>query len=75
MASQKANNLPIQEKALLTIPEAAEYSHIGQNRIERMLKQKNCKFVFNNGNRRLVHREAFDEFLKRNLGNNHNLSL
>lgn len=35
----------IHEKLNLTIREAAEYSNIGINRIDEMLKKPNCPFV------------------------------
>ncbi len=36
------SKLPIHLKMLLTIREAAEYSNIGINKIDSMLKQPNC---------------------------------
>ena len=38
-------NVPIYEKAALTIEEAAEYSNIGQNRLIALLKEPRCTFV------------------------------
>lgn len=43
--NQQATNLPIDRKMLLSIREAAEYSNIGINKIDEMLKQPNCPFV------------------------------
>ena len=37
--------IPIYKKLTLTIREAAEYSNIGINKIDSMLKQPNCPFV------------------------------
>ena len=37
--------VPIHLKMVLTIREAAEYSNIGINKIESMLRQPNCPFV------------------------------
>ena len=37
--------VPIHLKITLTIREAAEYSNIGINKIDSMLKQPNCPFV------------------------------
>ena len=39
------HEVPIHQKMTLTIKEAAEYSNIGINKIESMLKQPNCPFV------------------------------
>lgn len=55
--------LPINRKVLLTIKEAAEYSNIGINKIDTMLKQPNCPFVLYVGTRKLVKRKEFEEFL------------
>ena len=37
--------IPIHHKMTLTIREAAEYSNIGINKIDSLLKQPNCPFV------------------------------
>ena len=49
---------------MLTIREAAEYSNIGINKIESMLKQPNCPFVLYVGTRKLVKRKEFEEFIR-----------
>lgn len=41
---QQAMLLPIDRKMLLSIREAAEYSNIGINNIDELLKQPNCLF-------------------------------
>ena len=43
--SVTAGKVPIPQKVTLTIKEAAEYSNIGINKIESMLKQPNYPFV------------------------------
>lgn len=63
MRSNNANKIPIWEKSNLTISEAAEYSNIGINRIEELLKMPNCKFVLYVGKKKPVKRREFDEFL------------
>lgn len=55
--------VPIHLKVTLTIREAAEYSNIGINKIDSMLRQPLCPFVLYIGTRRLVKRKAFEEFL------------
>ena len=60
--NQQATNLPIDRKMLLSIREAAEYSNIGINKIDEMLKQPNCPFVL--GTKKLVKRKAFEEFIE-----------
>ena len=43
--NQQSMLLPIDREMLLPIREAAEYSNIGINKIDEMLKQPNCPFV------------------------------
>lgn len=46
MKMNKENNtVPIHLKMTLTIKEAAEYSNIGINKIESLLRTPNCPFV------------------------------
>lgn len=56
--------VPIHLKMLLTIREAAEYSNIGINKIDTMLKSPNCPFVLYIGTRKLVKRVEFEEYIK-----------
>ena len=62
--NQQAMILPIDRKMLLSISEAAEYSNIGINKIDEMLKQPNCPFVLYVGTKKLVKRKAFEEFIE-----------
>ena len=55
--------VPISEKALLTIEEAAEYFNIGVNRIRLMTNDEHCPYVLWSGNRRLIKRKPFEEYL------------
>lgn len=57
------NEIPIWEKANLTIKEAAAYSNIGINRLDRLLRKPNCPFVLYVGTKKLVKRRAFEEYL------------
>ena len=63
--------VPIERKLALTIKEAAEYSNIGINRIERMLQEPNCPFALFVGNsgkpKRLVKRKAFEEYINEKI--------
>ena len=59
--------VPIYKKMTLTIREAAEYSNIGINKIDAMLKQPNCPFVLYVGTRKLVKRREFEEFIRGKL--------
>ena len=62
--NQQGMSLPIDRKILLSIREAAEYSNIGINKIDEMLKQPNCPFVLYVGTKKLVKRKAFEEFIE-----------
>ena len=55
--------VPIHQKIALTIKEAAEYSNIGINRIDQMLRTPNCPFVLFVGTKKLVKRKEFEEFI------------
>ena len=57
--------VPIYHKQNLTLEEAAEYSNIGVNRLSNLIKNPNCNFVLYVGNKRLIKRELFVEFIKR----------
>ena len=61
--NQQDMRLPIDRKMLLSIREAAEYSNIGINKIDEMLKQPNCPFVLYVGTKKLVKRKAFEEYI------------
>ena len=64
---EKICKVPIHLKMVLTIREAAEYSNIGINKIDSMLKQPNCPFVLYVGTRKLVKRKVFEEYISGRL--------
>ena len=53
----------VSEKIILTIPEAAAISNIGQNRIDKLLRTPNCPFVIRVGSKKLVKRKEFERFI------------
>ena len=55
--------VPIHEKLLLTIMEAAMYSNIGINRIDSMLREEGCPFVLFVGSKKLVKRREFEAYI------------
>ena len=59
--------VPIYEKLLLTKDEAAEYSHVGINKLEELLKVPNCPFVLYVGKKKLIKRRAFEIFIAENV--------
>lgn len=50
--------VPIWEKANLTLEEAAAYFGIGINKIRQLTNEKNCPFVLWCGSKRLIKRKA-----------------
>lgn len=59
--------VPIHLKMTLSIREAAEYSNIGINKIDRMLHSPNCPFVLFVGTKKLVKRKEFEQFISSKL--------
>lgn len=59
--------IPVEHKLALTIPEAAEYSNIGQNKIAKLLKLPNCPFILSVGSKKLVKRREFEQFISENF--------
>lgn len=57
--------VPIWEKANLTLEEAAVYSGIGQAKLRELSNDENCPFVLWNGTKRLLKRKKLDEFIER----------
>lgn len=56
-------HVPIEKKMNLTVKEAAEYSNIGINKIAEMLRNPMCNFVLYIGNKKLVKRKEFEQYL------------
>ena len=54
-------------KMTLTIREAAEYSNIGINKMDRMLRMPNCPIVPFAGSKKLVKRKAFEDYIGQRL--------
>ncbi len=63
----EAEKVPIHLKMTLTIREAAEYSNIGINKIESLLRMPNCPFALYVGTKRLVKRKEFEEFISKKI--------
>ncbi|MDE6364498.1 MAG: helix-turn-helix domain-containing protein [Lachnospiraceae bacterium] len=57
--------VPIWEKSNLTVEEAAAYTGIGINKIREMSNGDNCPFVLWIGNKRLIKRRKFDEYVEK----------
>ncbi len=59
----RTSKVPIWEKVNLTLPEAAELYNIGINRLREISDDDCCPFVLFVGNKRLIKRKKFDEYL------------
>ena len=55
--------VPIGEKFMLTIKEAAPYYNIGQKKLRRMAEDNLGVFCVYSGNRYLIIRSKFEEFI------------
>ena len=64
---QSVEKVPIHLKMTLTIREAAEYSNIGINKIDSMLRRPNCPFVRSVGSKKLVKRKEFEDYIGQKL--------
>lgn len=62
-----SESVPIHLKLTLSIKEASEYSNIGINKIDAMLKQPNCPFVLYVGSKKLVKRKEFEACISSKL--------
>ena len=60
-------SIPLNLKLTMTVKEAAEYSNIGINRIDRMQRSPNCPFVLYVGTKKLVKRKEFEQFISNKL--------
>lgn len=57
-------NVPIYEKELLTLEEAAAITGIGTNKLRSMSNSESCEYVIWNGNRRLFKRKKLFAYLE-----------
>ena len=63
----KILTVPIHLNITLTTKEAAEYSNIGINRIDSMLRMPNCPFVLFVGTKKVIKRKEFEEYIGQRL--------
>jgi len=56
-------DVPIWHKAAMTLQEAAAYSSIGKDTLREITDDPTCSFVFWVGNKRLIKRTAFEEYI------------
>lgn len=59
--------IPFWKKAVMTVDEASAYSSIGINKLYDMPNDTRCSYVLRNGNRRLIKRKEFDEYISETM--------
>lgn len=57
--------IPLWEKANLTLEEASMYFGIGQNKLRELTNSDSCLYVIWCGNKRLIKRKLFSEYLEK----------
>ena len=56
--------IPYWEKYMLTLREAAAYFHIGEKKMRQIVDENmDAKFLLENGNRVMIKRKLFEEYL------------
>ena len=55
--------VPIWEKANLTLDEAAVYFNIGKHKLRQLTDTQDCPYVLFVGEKRLIKRQLFEKFL------------
>lgn len=63
MAGSGKSAIPISEKYMLTIKEASEYFNIGIKNMRRMAEQNTGFYAIFLGNRYLIVRKKFEEYM------------
>ena len=59
--------IPLNLKLTMTVKEAAQYSNIGINKIDSMLRSPNCPFVLFIGTKKLVKRKEFEQYISEHI--------
>ena len=57
--------VPVWEKANLTLEEAAAYSGIGIHKLRQLSDKEDCEFVLWVGTKRLIKRRKLDDYIER----------
>ena len=66
MTNSEKPEVPVWEKACLTVEEAAAYSNIGIVKLREITKNPRCTFVIHVGNgKRLIKRKEFLDFISK----------
>ena len=62
---KKRYDIPLWCKPNLSIEEAVAYSGIGRDKLYELTNPEDCPFVLWIGNRRMIKRKKFDEYIER----------
>ena len=62
---KQSYNIPLWNKLNLSVTEASIYSNISTTKIYEMTEKPDCPFVIWIGNRRIIKRKTFEEYLAR----------
>lgn len=60
---EREQKIPVQEKFLIAISEASRYFGLGQKKMRRLAEDHLSDFAIFNGNRYLIVRPRFEEYL------------
>lgn len=63
--AEKKYNVPLYEKPFLSIEEATVYTGIGRDKLYELTNPEDCPFVLWIGNRRMIKRKRFDEYIEK----------
>lgn len=63
VVQRKRPEVPIQDKVLLTLEEAAEYTGLGMQKLRNISNFESCKFVLWNGTKRMFKRRELEAYL------------
>ena len=63
MYKRERFQVPIEKKANLTLDEASVYFNIGRQKLRELSNDPNCRFVPFVGEKRLIKRRLFEEYL------------
>lgn len=62
--TEKENLVPVWERITISLEEAAAYIGIGVRKLRDMTDKPECNYVIWVGNRRMIKRKKFDEYLE-----------
>ncbi len=64
-------DIPLQERYMISLKEASAYFHIGIKKMRRMAEENEGGFALFMGNRYIICRPKFEEYLLQLMGNSY----